>query len=328
MLSILKNDNSIGTMKVGDQIFKFYKLNDKGGKLLDMSNWIGTLLKINFIQEFLHDIFSDGTLDGVIIKRNLSKAKFDNFEKKYNSYKFEYEQNGGMVIIYQNLSNGIGHSFCNAALIPMFLSVNNFYIREVLLASCGISISLPNGARWQPDQSFLPYGRPSFVPTIVVEVGVSQSIRHLVNKCFSCFGNPQIEMVIGIKIFPKEADGSFKAVVFVFNRLGPLGNCQSIISFGNRRTTLEDENLFLEIANPQNTNILTGVLSTNQISNNTPNSPTFIINIPLATLLNGAVPQPQSLPNMEIVNNLPIDLFKVKSLLETIPINRSFTSTP
>ncbi|KAM9945616.1 hypothetical protein ACTFIT_003881 [Dictyostelium discoideum] len=93
-----------------------------------------------------------------------------------------------------------------------------------------------------------------------------------------------------------------------------IGNCHSFISFGSRRTTLK-------ITNSANRIKRTGVLSTNQIFSNIPNSQTFVKNVyPLATLFYGAVPPPQLLPNIQIVKNLPTDFFEVKSLLETIPM--------
>ncbi|KAN0003138.1 hypothetical protein ACTFIZ_009319 [Dictyostelium cf. discoideum] len=281
-------------MDIGDETFNFYPLNDRGGKLLDISKMKGTLHKILFIQEFLQDKCANDTIDGIIIKKNLSIQQYNKFESKYNNYKFQYENNGGFVVIYKNLSTDI-------------------------------SIITPQGYIRQPDSSFFPIGRPIWVPTFVIEVGISQSTRHLVYKCHSYFAKPHIEIVIGIKVFPKEVDGTFKAIAFYFSRLGLQYNCQSIISFGSRRTSDLDENLFLQLVNSQNQNLLAGVLSSNELINNTPNSQPFLINIPLATLLDGVVPPPQFLPNTEIAS-LPIDLFNLKHDLEMIPINMQFTS--
>ncbi|KAM9965536.1 hypothetical protein ACTFIW_005354 [Dictyostelium discoideum] len=316
---------TIGTMDIGDETFSCYPLNDRGGKILDISKMKGTLHKILFIQEFLQDKCANDTIDGIIIKRNLSIQQYNRFESKYNDYKFEYENNGGLVVIYKNLSSGIGHVICAQSLNKMFLSVNNLYITEVLLSFLDITILLPQGHSRQPDSSFLPIGRPNWVPTVVIEVGVSQSTRHLVDRCYTYFSKPHVEIVIGIKVFPKEADGTFKAIAFYFSLLGMLDNCQSIISFGSRRTSESDENLFLQLVNSENQNLLTGVLSSNQLINNIPNSQPFLINIPLATLLEGAVPPPQLLPNTEIAS-LPIDLFNIKHDLERIPVNMPFTS--
>lgn len=184
-----------------------------------------------------------------------------------------------MVIIYENLSTGIAHFYCTGALFPMFERVNSFYVQRVLTTSSDLSISLPHGSR-QPDLSSLPDGRQSLVPTTVVEIGVSQSVTHLVKKCASFFRNTQIEIVLGIKIFSKEDDNTFRAVAFNYNRNGLNGNCLSIVSFGSCRTTVQDEELFLELTNNnQNPKILTGVLSTNQVLNNAPNTPPFVINV-------------------------------------------------
>ncbi|KAN0000862.1 hypothetical protein ACTFIZ_001320 [Dictyostelium cf. discoideum] len=313
-------------MNVGDEEFKVYQLN--GCKYLDMSNKRGTLSKFLFTQEYLHDVFTQGKLDGVIIKRNLSESKFNKFEQKYGGYKVEYVKHGGLVIIYENLSTGIAHNFCFCALYTMFEHVNSFYTQRVLNTGNDLSISLPQGFR-QPDLSILPEGRQSLVPTTVVEIGVSQSITFLVNKCASFFHNSQIEIVLGLKIFPKENDNTFKAVAFYYCRTGVFGTCQSIVSFGNCRTTAEEESFFLELTkSSQNPNILKGVLSSNQVLNNQTNTPPFVINILLASLLNGISPQPQFIPSMlQPPVNAPIDLFTVKSYLETkIPANRSFTS--
>ncbi|KAM9959265.1 hypothetical protein ACTFIR_000334 [Dictyostelium discoideum] len=257
-------------MNVGDKEFKVYTLND--GKYLDMSTKRGTLSKFLLIQEYLHDVFTEGELDGVIIKRNLTESKFDEFEEKYRYYKVEYVKHGGLVIIYENLSTGIAQFYCTGALIPMFERVNSFYVQRVLNTGPGISISLLHGSRL-PNLSLLPDGRQSLVPTTVVEVGVSQSITHLVKKCASFFRNTQIEIVLGIKIFSKEDDNTFRAAAFYYSSNGLIVNCLSIASFGS-------------------------VLSSNQVLNNSPNTPPFVINIPLATLLNGASPQPEFLPNL------------------------------
>ncbi|KAM9987316.1 hypothetical protein ACTFIZ_005331 [Dictyostelium cf. discoideum] len=325
IIYMFNKPNIIGTMDIGDESFNCYPLNDRGGKLLDVSKMKGTLHKILFIQEFLQDKCANDTIDGIIIKKKLSIQQYNKFESKYNNYKFEYENNGGFVVIFKNLSTGIGHVICARSLNKMFLSVNNLYITEVLGSTLDLTIALPQGYSRQPDCSFLPIGRPSWVPTVVIEVGISQSTRHLVAKCYTYFASQHIEIVIGIKIFPKEGDGTFKAISFYFSRLGMTYNCQSIISFGSHRTSELDENLFLQLVNSQNQNLLAGVLSSNQLVNNTPNSQPFLINIPLATLLNGAVPPTQLLPNTEI-DSLPIDLFNIKIELERIPINMQFTS--
>ncbi|KAM9958423.1 hypothetical protein ACTFIW_001288 [Dictyostelium discoideum] len=298
-------------MNVGDKEFKVYTLND--GKYLDMSTKRGTTSKFLLIQEMVS---------------LLTESKFDEFEEKYRDYKVEYVKLGGLVIIYENLSTGIAQFYCTGALIPMFERVNSFYVQRVLNTGPGISICLPHGSRL-PNLSLLPDGRESLVPTTVVEVGVSQSVTHLVKKCASFFRNTQIEIVLGLKIFSKEDDNTFRAAAFYYSRNGLIGNCLSIVSFGSCRTTVKDEELFLELTNNnQNPNILTGVLSSNQVLNNTPNTPPFVINIPLAALLNGSSPQPKFLPNLlQEPINAPIDLFTVKSYLETkIPANRSFTS--
>ncbi|KAM9983336.1 hypothetical protein ACTFIY_000045 [Dictyostelium cf. discoideum] len=325
IIHIFIKPNTIGTMDIGDETFNCYPLNDRGGKLLDISKMKGTLNKILFIQEFLQDKCANDTIDGIIIKKNLSIQQYNKLESKYNNYKFEYENNGGLVVIYKNLSTGIGHTICTNSLNEMFLRVNNLYTIKVLNSISDTSLILPQGYSRQPDCSFLPIGRPIWVPTVVIEVGISQSTRHLVDKCNTYFAKPLIEIVIGIKVFPKEVDGTFKAISFYFSRLGMVYNCQSIISFGSRRTSELDENLFLQLVNSQNQNLLTGVLSSNELINNTPNSQPFLINIPLATLLDGVVPPPQLLPNTEIAS-LPIDLFNLKHDLERIPINMQFTS--
>ncbi|KAM9998789.1 hypothetical protein ACTFIY_008470 [Dictyostelium cf. discoideum] len=269
-------------MDIGDESFNCYTLNDRGGKLLVVSKMKGTLHKILFIQEFLQDKCANDTIDGIIIKKKLSIQQYNKFESKYNNLKFEYQNNGGFVVIYKNLSTGIGHVICAQSLNKMFLSVNNLYITEVLGSTLDLTIALPQGYNRQPDCSFLP-----------IEVGISQSTRHLVDKCYTYFAKPHIEIVIGIKVFPKEVDGTFKAIAFYFSRLGMVYNCQSIISFGSRRTSELDENLFLQLVNSQNQNLLAGVLSSNEL-------------IPSATLLDGAVPPPQLLPNTE--NAIPIDM--------------------
>ncbi|KAM9987317.1 hypothetical protein ACTFIZ_005332 [Dictyostelium cf. discoideum] len=326
-IHIFKKPNTIGTMDIGDETFNCYPLNDRGGKLLDISKMKGTLNKILFIQEFLQDKCANDTIDGIIIKKNLSIQQYNKLESKYNNYKFEYENNGGLVVIYKNLSTGIGHTICTNSLNEMFLRVNNLYTIKVLNSISDTSLILPQGYSRQPDCSYLPIGRPIWVPTVVIEVGISQSTRHLVDKCYTYFAKPLIEIVIGIKVFPKEVDGTFKAISFYFSRLGMVYNCQSIISFGSRRTSELEENLFLQLVNSQNQNLLTGVLSSNELINNTPNSQPFLINIPLATLLDGVVPPPQLLPNTEIAS-LPIDLFNLKHDLERIPINITLSTFP
>ncbi|KAM9997813.1 hypothetical protein ACTFIY_007469 [Dictyostelium cf. discoideum] len=298
----LNVNNILEVKNFGEKEFKVCPLN--GGKYLDMSNERGTLSKFGL---YLHDVFTEGELDGVIIKRNLTKSKFEELEEKYRNYKVEYVKHGGFVIIYENFSTGVGHFYCVGALECL---------NVVLTSGPGISISLPNGSI-QPDLSLIPDGRQSLVPTTVVEVGVSQSVTHLVKKCESFFRNAQIEIVLGIKIFPKGGNNTFRAVAFFYSRTGSLGTCQSIVSFGSCKTTANDEELFLELTNNnnnnQNPNILSGVLS-NHVLNNAPNTAPFVINIPLAVLLNGASPQPQFLPNMlQAPINAPIDLFTVKS---------------
>ncbi|KAM9978019.1 hypothetical protein ACTFIY_011758 [Dictyostelium cf. discoideum] len=80
------------------------------------------------------------------------------FESKFNDYKFQYENNGG-----------------------------------VLRKTLDITIILPQGYSRQPYTSFLPIGRPSWVPTVLIEVRISQSTRYLVDKCYSYFAKPHIE---------------------------------------------------------------------------------------------------------------------------------------
>ncbi|KAM9990405.1 hypothetical protein ACTFIY_006442 [Dictyostelium cf. discoideum] len=307
IIYIFKKPNTIGTMDIGDETFNCYPLNDRGGKLLDISKMKGTLHKILFIQEFLQDKCANDTIDGIIIKKNLTIQQYNKLESKYNNYKFEYENNGGLVIIYKNLSTGIGHVICINSLNEIF-KLDFRYITH------------PSSSR-QLDCSFLPIGRPIWVPTVVIEVGVSQSTRHLVDKCYTYFAKPHIEIVIGIKIFPKEVDGTFKAISFYFSRLGMLYNCQSIISFGSHRTSELDENLFLQLVNSQNQNLLAGVLYSNELINKTPNSQPFH---PIGNFIRWNS-SPTSTPNTEITS-LPIDLFNLKHDLERIPINMQFTS--
>ncbi|KAM9988373.1 hypothetical protein ACTFIZ_012105 [Dictyostelium cf. discoideum] len=267
----------ICTMDIGDESFNCYPLNDRGGKLLDVLKMKGTLHKILFIQEFLQDKCANDTIDGIIIKKKLSIQQYNKFESKYNNLQFEYEKNGGFVVIFKNLSTGIGHVICAQSLNKMFLSVNNLYITEVLKSTLDLTIALPQGYSRQPD-------------TKLGSNSCNRSWNFSINSSFSCytyFASQHIEIVIGIKVFPKEGDGTFKAISFYFSRLGMTYNCQSIISFGSHRTSELDENLFLQLVNSQNQNLLAGVLSSNQL-------------IPLATLLNGAVPPTQLLPNTEI----------------------------
>ncbi|EAL65698.1 hypothetical protein DDB_G0283427 [Dictyostelium discoideum AX4] len=83
--------------------------------------------KIHYFDEFLQEMFAEEKLDGVIIKRNLSKEEFENFENKYEEFQFEYEPNDGLFIIFQNLTTGCGHSTCVSALATIFFVAISHY---------------------------------------------------------------------------------------------------------------------------------------------------------------------------------------------------------
>ncbi|KAM9976210.1 hypothetical protein ACTFIR_010051 [Dictyostelium discoideum] len=324
----------MGSMFIREDEYKWYPLNNNVGKLLDISVIRGTMNKILYFGEFLQEMFAEEKLDGVIIKRNLSKEEFENFENKYEEFQFEYEPNEGLVIIFQNLTTGCGHSKCISALATIFFGANNHYQGgDVIDQYFKSSIPLEADVIRQPDISLAPVGRVPPFPTVVVEAAVSQSTLHLIDKCYKFLRNQYILMVIGVRIYPKQADGTFKAIAFVITRNGLYGNAVSIHSFGSCRTTETDEQNFLNLVNlyqqqqaqQLNTNIFRGVLSTNILQNNTPNDPQFTINIPFNILLNGAFPIPVPLQNTNPIN-LEIDLYFIKTKLETIENNLPFTS--
>ncbi|KAM9967328.1 hypothetical protein ACTFIW_001412 [Dictyostelium discoideum] len=266
----------MGSMFIREDEYKWYPLNNNVGKLLDISVIRGTMNKIHYFDEFLQEMFAEEKLDGVIIKRNLSKEEFENFENKYEEFQFEYEPNEGLVIIFQNLTTGCGHSKCISALGTIFFGANNHYQGgDVIDQYFENSIPLEGDVIRQPDISLAPVGRVPPFPTVVVEAAVSQSTLHLIDKCYKFLRNQYILMVIGVRIYPKQADGTFKAIAFVITRNGLYGNAVSIHSFGSCRTTETDEQNFLNLVNlyqqqaqQLNTNIFRGVLSTNILQNN------------------------------------------------------------
>ncbi|KAM9989241.1 hypothetical protein ACTFIY_005287 [Dictyostelium cf. discoideum] len=295
----------MGSMLIGDDEYKWYPLNKNGGKLLDISVIRGTMNKIHYLNEFLQEMFAEEKLDGVIIKRNLDKEEFE----------------------------GRGHSTCISALATLFFGANNYYQGgPVINQFIESSIRLEGGVTRQPDISLAPVGKVPPTPTVVVEVAISQSIRYLIDKCYRFFRNQNILMVIGVRIYPKQVDGIFKAIAFLITRDGLYGNAVSVVSFGSCRTTETDEQNLLNFIyshqqEPQqiNANILTGVLSTNNYQNNTPNDPQFklIKNIFIKICV---FYKPVPLPNTNTIN-LEIDLHFVKIELETtIENNLPFTS--
>ncbi|KYR01410.1 hypothetical protein DLAC_02000 [Tieghemostelium lacteum] len=186
--------------------------------------------------------------------------------------------------------------------------------------------AIPNNVSYEPDQSIKPQNRvgPQAnntglpFPTLVVEVGYSQSLQSLNTKALQYLNpNINIQMVICVKIWNRCPNNTFRALMMFYRRGFAGTNPEQIISFGTAplhhetRNTINGWNL--------NANQLSGFgITVNGIPTpvcNQAGMALYTLQIPSADLYNGvAAGVPVCVPA-----TIPLDLFDLQTLINRIP---------
>ncbi|GAM17008.1 hypothetical protein SAMD00019534_001830 [Acytostelium subglobosum LB1] len=173
----------------------------------------------------------------------------------------------------------------------------------------------------QADSSITPSGRPRPVPegglsangtfpfpTVIIEVGVSQTVASLHQKAKRYLSNTtDIQVVVCIKIFPpKSDDGTFKALALLYRRSVSTQTPVQVISFGTIPFDLPMVYIIQGL----------GPTTGNTLAVNTPptvpNDPLYLLRIPLADIYNGDA---NGVPGNPV--DVIIDLFHLMTKIAT-----------
>ncbi|KYQ92574.1 hypothetical protein DLAC_06563 [Tieghemostelium lacteum] len=199
------------------------------------------------------------------------------------------------------------------------------------------TVAIPNNVSYQPDQSILPNGRVGLInmnnlpyPTLVVEVGYSQSLQSLHTKALQYLNaNTDIQMVICVSIWPRRPNNTFQALVLLYRRgFAPGVNPEDIISFGtaplhhDTHGTINGWNL----APNQLRGFGVTINGVQTPACNQAGMAQYTLQIPSADLYHG-VPLAPSVAGLPPTNipagvpaNIPLDLFNLQTRINNIPI--------
>ncbi|GBC10450.1 hypothetical protein RclHR1_09640001 [Rhizophagus clarus] len=145
-------------------------------------------------------------------------------------------------------------------------------------------------------------------PTMVIEVGLGQSIRNLHELTPIYFSRRTTIMIfLLIKIYPVRQNGTRAMVAMLYLRTSPTPNVPvTAISFGNARL---NNSVVRYVQNTVGTNVTGFVIGAPPC--NGPNIPNYLLNIPANALFNGA---PGGIPN-GLANGINIDLWEIQDLI-------------